>query len=70
MSDTNDTHRDSESLLHLLQQRYGDRLTSNELEEVKKGIDGITAMAAVLRRVKLENRDEPFSVFVPYRGKG
>jgi hypothetical protein len=70
MSDTNDAQRDSECLLHLLQQRYGDRLTSNELEEVKKGLDGITAMAAALRRVKLENRDEPFSVFIPYRGKG
>jgi hypothetical protein len=70
MSDTNDAHRDSECLLHLLQQRYGDRLRPNELEEVKKGIDGITAMAAALRRVKLENSDEPFSVFVPYRGKG
>jgi hypothetical protein len=70
MSDTNDVHRNSECLLNLIKQRYGDRLTPAEWEEVKKGIDGITVAAAALRKVKLDNHDEPFSVFVPYRGEG
>lgn len=70
MSDTNDAHRDSECVLNLIKQRYEDRLTPAELEEVKKGVDRITAAAAALRKVQLDNRDEPFSVFIPYRGKG
>lgn len=60
---------DSDCFVHWIRQRYGDRLTPAELEEVKQGVAGIIAAAAALRKVELDNRDEPFSLFVPYRGE-
>ena len=70
MSDTSDMSPDTAWSLHWLKQRYGDRLTPAEWEEVQKGINGLTKATAALRRVKLDNSDEPFSVFVPYRHEG
>ena len=60
---------ESEPLFELIRQRYGHRLTAAELEEVRKGVLGVARMTATLRTVRLENGDEPFSVFIPYRGK-
>jgi hypothetical protein len=70
MSDTSDMSSDTAWRLHWIKQRYGDRLTPAELEDVRKGIDGIMTATAALRKVKLDNSDEPFSVFVPYRHEG
>jgi hypothetical protein len=58
---------ESETLLALIKQRYSERLTPAELEEVRKGVDGIAQAASALRSVALENGDEPFSIFMPYR---
>ena len=56
--------------MHLIRQRYGHRMTSEELEEVRKGVEGITQAAAALRVVRLNQSDEPFSPCVPYRQEG
>ena len=56
-----------EERFNIVKRLYGDRLTSEELDEVRKGVEGIVEAAESLRAVKLENGDEPFSVFVPYR---
>jgi hypothetical protein len=61
---------ESEALMHLIRQRYGHRMTSEELEEVCKGVEGITQAAAALRMVRLNQSDEPFSPCVPYRQEG
>lgn len=68
MSDTN--ANEAKLLFNLVRERYGDRLTTEELEEVRKGVDGLTEAAQTLRAQKLENGDEPFSTFVPYRKEG
>ena len=60
------TAKESETLFNLVRTRYGDRLSPEELEEVRKGIERITETAKALREVKLENRDEPFSIFKPF----
>ena len=70
MSETNRTETDSQHLYEMLKQRYGDRLNPEQLEEVKKGVETIQQAADKLRAVKLDNSDEPFSVFVPYRKRG
>ena len=59
--------KESETLFKLVIDQYGDRLTPEELEEVKKGVERITETAKALREVKLENWDEPFSIFKPFR---
>ena len=57
---------ESDILFKLVAEKYGDRLTPEELEEVKKGVERITEAAEALRKVKTGNWDEPFTVFKPY----
>jgi hypothetical protein len=61
---------ESEALFHVIRQCYGHRLTSDELEEVRKGVAGVSQAAAALRAVSLRQSDEPFSVRIPYRQEG
>jgi hypothetical protein len=58
-----------ERLLALVRERYGDRLTPAQLDEVRKGVEGVVMAARALRAVRLENSDEPFPPFVPYRAR-
>ena len=61
-------NKESEHLFSIIKERYGERLSEDELAEVKKGVDRLVEAAEKLREVKLENGDEPFFVFRPYRG--
>ncbi|MBA7686734.1 hypothetical protein ES703_95189 [subsurface metagenome] len=60
---------ESEHLFNIVKERYGDRLSDEELAEVKKGVEKIVEAAEKLREIRLENGDEPFFVFKPYRGE-
>lgn len=60
------SNEESEILFELVKGRYGDRLTPEELEEVRKGVERVAETALALRGVKLENWDEPFSIFKPF----
>ena len=70
MNETNRTESDGRCLFDMLQRRYGERLTPEQLEQVHQGVDAIRQAAEKLRAVKLENSDEPFARFVPYRKRG
>ena len=70
MSDSNAGESEVDVLFDMVRRRYGDRLSAEELEEVRKGVEGIVENAEALRAVKLDNRAEPFSVFAPYRKEG
>ncbi len=59
---------ESEHLFNIIKERYGERLSDDELTEVKKGVDRLMEAAEKLREIRLENGDEPFFVFRPYRG--
>ena len=67
MSNCKEQNDESEILFKMVKKRYGERLSPEELEEVRKGVERITETAEALRSVKLENWDEPFFVFMPYR---
>jgi len=67
MINTDIKRKELDILFYLVQDRYGDRLNPEELEEVRKGIKGIVETAEALRSVKLENSDEPFLSFIPYK---
>jgi len=60
---------ESEHLFDIIKERYGERLSDDELAEVKKGVDRLMEAAEKLREIRLENGDEPFFVFRPYRGE-
>jgi hypothetical protein len=53
--------------LNLVKDNFEDRLTDDAFGDVKKGVEGISSAADALRAVKLENGDEPFTRFVPYK---
>ena len=63
----NSAQREAELMFNVVRERYGDRLDDEQLEEVRRGVEGIFEAAESLREIKLENGDEPFSLFVPYR---
>ena len=62
-----DAGAEVERLFALVRERYGDRLTAAQLDEVRKGVEGVVNAARALRAVKLGNADELYSPFVPYR---
>jgi hypothetical protein len=67
MSEEHRPIADTKATLDGILQQYGSRLTPTELEEVRKGVEGLAQMTAVLRQMPLANSDEPCAVFVPYR---
>jgi len=61
--------REVEARLRVVADRYGGRLTLEELEEVRKALEANIDAANALRSIRLGNWDEPFSVFKPVRRK-
>lgn len=58
----------ADMLFEIVKSRYGDRLTDEQLKEVRKGVDGVEDLAQELRKVRLSNAVEPYATFQPYRG--
>ena len=58
---------EKELMFDLIKTKYGDRLNGEQLEAVEKSLERIYAVIEELRSVPIENSDEPFSVFKPYR---
>lgn len=65
-----DPSPEGDILFALIRQRYGDRLTAEQLETLRKGVEALVEAAASLRAVRLRNSDEPFQPFVPFRADG
>jgi len=59
------TTREADILFALIQTRYGDRVTQEELEEIRKGLSSILDGAAEMRAIVLKNGDEPHQYFKP-----
>ena len=62
-----DSKTEKELMFTLVEVKYGDRLDSEQLAAIKTSIDRIMAVIDEIRAVPLENGDEPFNVFKPYR---
>lgn len=61
-----DVRAEADVLFDLVRRRYGSRLRADELDGVRKGIQGVVEGARALRAVRLDNGDEPFPPFAPY----
>jgi len=57
------------ALFALIANRYGGRLTTEQLDEIKKMVEGQVEAARALRAVRLSNADEPFQTFTAYRSE-
>lgn len=64
------TDQDALALAQVVNNRWGDRLTTEELAQVIQNIDGGLQRAAELYRIPLLNADAPDFVFTPYRAGG
>ena len=64
-----DSGEETRILLELVRKRYGDRLTDEQIAAVEKQVATNLENAKGLRSVELENGDEPYNVFKPYRRK-
>ncbi len=62
--------REVEERFNTVKRLYGDRLDEKQLEGVRTGVETIVRASQAVSAVRLENGDEPFSVFVPYREEG
>ena len=62
-----DSGEETSILLDLVRKRYGDRLTDDQIAEVEKQLKKNLETAEKLRLVELENGDEPYNVFKPFR---
>ena len=58
-----------DQLFALVRTRYADRLTPEQLDEVRKSVEAVVRTSRALRAVRLENTDEPFPPFAPYRAR-
>jgi len=67
MSEPAPDPREAAFLFELIRARYGNRLTPDQLEGVRRGIVAVVAQSAALRAVRLGNADEPVQRFVPFR---
>ena len=63
MAETPDPEIDT--AFEIVRQRYGGRLTPEQLEDLRKTVRGLVETARALRAVRLTNADEPFQRFDP-----
>ena len=59
MSESEAARSEAEILFLLLRERYGSRLTLEDLQAVRTGLEAIVEGAQSLRAVKLDNADGP-----------
>ncbi len=62
----NENQKEADFLFRMVKERYENLLSAEELEEVLKGVEGITKDAEALRSVKLGNNNDPFFIFKPF----
>ena len=67
MSEPEAVRAEVEAMLALVRERYGSRLSAEELAGVRTAIAGIVQAAHALRAVRLGNADEPGQPFAAYR---
>ncbi len=60
---------DVDALVEMLKGRYGDRLTDEQVGELREAVEAASERAAQMRSVPLGNGDEPAFVFTPFRGE-
>lgn len=54
--------------MELILARFGKQLDADARKAVRSEIEGHVRRAEALRKIKLDNGDEPFPVFIPFRG--
>jgi hypothetical protein len=69
MSDPAKPDPEADALFEVVRQRYGDRLTREQLDELSRIVRAQVEAARALRPIRLTNADEPMQPFAPYRAE-
>jgi hypothetical protein len=69
MSEPTKPDPEADALFEIVRQRYGDRLTPEQLDDVRKIVKAQVEAARALRAKRLTNADEPMQPFAPYRAE-
>ena len=69
MSTPTETDPEGDALFEIVRQRYGDRLTRDQLDELNRVVQAQVEAARALRSIRLTNADEPMQPFAPYRAE-
>lgn len=70
MSDEQRVRMESEAAFNLLMRRYGDRLTPEMADGLRRSVETVMKTVMALRSVTLENGDAPLVCFAPLRKEG
>ena len=62
-----DSETEKQHMFERIKVLYGDRLDEEQLAAVEASLDPMMTVLEQIRGVPLENSDEPFSIFKPYR---
>lgn len=58
---------EKELMFESIKKLYGDRLDKEQLAAIEATLDPMISVIEEIRGIPLENSDEPYSVFKPYR---
>ena len=67
MNDPERHAQETDLRLAIIRQRYGERLTSEQLDILRKAVGALVEQASALRAVPLTNADEPGQRFAAFR---
>ncbi len=57
------------ALFSIVRERYAERLTAEQLDDLRRIVASLADSARRLRAVRLRNSDEPVPPFCPFRGE-
>ncbi|HEV2054233.1 MAG TPA: hypothetical protein VGV06_03560 [Methylomirabilota bacterium] len=60
---------EADALFEIVRERYGDRLTREQLDELSRIVRAQVETSRALRAMRLTNADEPMQPFAPYRAE-
>jgi hypothetical protein len=70
VTDEQTVQMECEAAFSLLMRRYGDRLTSEMADGLRRSVETVMKTVTALRSVTLENGDAPLVCFAPLRKEG
>ena len=62
-----DSKTEKDYMFERVKALYGDRLDEEQLAAIEASLDPMISVLDEIRGMPLENSDEPYSVFKPYR---
>ena len=63
-----DTEYEKEHMFNQIRREYGERLDDEQLKLIKENLDTVISALEQIRKIQLENQDEPFIIFKPLTG--